>query len=391
MSYRRHLMMQGGSKKNYLYYEALADGTFTCTIAKAATTDIVTSVSYSLDGRNWTTLTNVNSKSADISDTINITTGQKVYIKGIMKKRKGDNGGLVNLNTSYKFNLGGNVASLLFGDNFEGKEDYTFTNDNNMLLQSAFANKYVVDASNLIIPFNTPPANAYKDMFMNCTYLVLPPTTIKVPFGRGYVCSQMFRGCTSLTTMPNLIIDSHSGYAGSIFEAMFYDCTSLEYFTPIAYVYAGRTGSNCAFKNMFKNCTSLEQSPFLEIRGDIDDANTSFTSYGTCENMFSGCTKLKKAPVLPASTITTSCYLGMFYNCSQLDYIKVLVTTLNGTNPITSFATNCKSSGIVVKHIDATWTGNVPSGWTTLYFDPSTEKYYLSDKTTECDANGNTI
>ena len=56
---------------------------------------------------------------------------------------------------------------------------------------------------------------------------------------------------------------------------------------------------------------------------------------------------------------------------------------------------NAKATGIFVKNINATWevsdTHGVLSGWTILYFDPSTEKYYLSDKTTECDENGNVI
>jgi len=78
------------------------------------------------------------------------------------------------------------------------------------------------------------------------------------------------------------------------------------------------------YQAMFWNCTSLTAAPILPSK------KLSSACYG---NMFFGCTSLTKAPSLPATTLEGSCYNGMFWNCTSLTAAPVL--------PATSLAEDC--------------------------------------------------
>lgn len=106
----------------------------------------------------------------------------------------------------------------------------------------------------------------------------------------------------------------------------------------------------------------------------IVDANnlilpaTSLTNSCYCD-MFKGCSGLTKAPDLPAATLTTGCYDGMFSNCTNLEYIKCLANNDvegNTSNWVTGVAAN----GIFVKDANmSSWTtgaNGIPSGWTVI-------------------------
>ena len=83
--------------------------------------------------------------------------------------------------------------------------------------------------------------------------------------------------------------------------------------------------------------------------------------------MFRGCTSLTTAPVLPATTLTLSCYSHMFYGCTNLNYIKCLATDKSAIECTNSWVTNVASSGTFVKNSAASWTtgdDGIPSGWT---------------------------
>ena len=88
--------------------------------------------------------------------------------------------------------------------------------------------------------------------------------------------------------------------------------------------------------------------------------------------MFYGCTSLTTAPELPATTLVNGCYQSMFYNCSNLSYIKALF--LNGGQNFTlGWAHGVASTGTFVKNAAATWSisgeNGVPSGWNIEYSD----------------------
>ena len=81
--------------------------------------------------------------------------------------------------------------------------------------------------------------------------------------------------------------------------------------------------SNC-YNGMFSGCTSLTVAPELPAT----------TLASVCySNMFSGCTQLKIAPQLPATTLETNCYYGMFNGCTSLTTAPEL--------PATTLASGC--------------------------------------------------
>ena len=69
------------------------------------------------------------------------------------------------------------------------------------------------------------------------------------------------------------------------------------------------TLTNSCYRNMFYNCTSLTTAPALPA---TTLANWCYSS------MFDGCTSLTTAPVLPATTLAERCYQHMFRGCTSL-------------------------------------------------------------------------
>ena len=377
MSYRRRLMMVQKKDINYMYLTALEDGTFTFTIQEGLSTTDFTSVSYSLDKKHWTTLTN------DGVGGISITTPTI------------ETGGSVLISSTGTYNVGGNILSLCFGKDCDKMIRGDFSNGKySHMFQSLFNNSKVVDASSLQLLLGEIPEFAFTGMFKNSSTIVLPP--LKLPNAvKKNSHTSMFAGCISLTTMPDM-----SDFASSTitllyecFAYMFQECSSLKYFTPIPFVCTASSYSLNALKEMFKNCTSLEEPPIQAIYAPNKATTTNFNN-NICYDMFRGCTKLKSAPELPIIGLGNYAYRNMFYGDSKLSYVKALIIQKTN-NSLQNWLTNVAATGIFVKHINATWTDSggsgVPTGWTIIYYNPSTDKYYLSDKTTECDDHGNVI
>jgi hypothetical protein len=83
--------------------------------------------------------------------------------------------------------------------------------------------------------------------------------------------------------------------------------------------------------------------------------------------MFDSCTSLTTAPELPATELTTECYVYMFYECNNLNYIKCLATDISATECTYSWVNNVSSTGTFIKHPDMNnWTtgvNGIPDGW----------------------------
>jgi len=69
------------------------------------------------------------------------------------------------------------------------------------------------------------------------------------------------------------------------------------------------TLTESCYGGMFQDCTSLTTAPQLPA--------TTLANY-CCSRMFWGCTSLTTAPSLPATTLAIYCYGGMFMNCTSL-------------------------------------------------------------------------
>lgn len=118
-------------------------------------------------------------------------------------------------------------------------------------------------------------------------------------------------------------------------------------------------GTSCYY-NMFYNCSSLTNGPSILPATTL--ANTCYTS------MFQNCTSLSVAPELPATTLTRYCYTSMFLGCSSLNYVKCLATDISVTGCTNNWLKNVGASGTFVKATSmSSWTtgdNGIPSGWT---------------------------
>jgi hypothetical protein len=121
------------------------------------------------------------------------------------------------------------------------------------------------------------------------------------------------------------------------------------------------SGKNGAFWSLFAYCTSIVNAENLILPA------TTLTK--SCySNMFYGCTNLTTAPELLATKLADECYQNMFYGCSKLNYIKMLATDIDANDCLYSWVKNVSSSGTFVKNanMDSLPRGEngIPERWT---------------------------
>ena len=227
--------------KDYLTFEALEDGTFavnwTMEFLTDASDDLMKHISYSVDnGETWTTQEINDDEGLYVEG---IKAGQTVLWKGDGLTANSGNDEPITFNfltggDNAKFNVYGNIMSLIYGDDFEGKE---FDDNFDDTMGWLFENSYVVSAKNLILPDNVF-TYCYQEMFKNCTELTEAPKLSATTLANGCYVS-MFYGCTSLTEAPEL---PATVLAQSCYSHMFKGCTSLNYVKMMA---TNISASNC--------------------------------------------------------------------------------------------------------------------------------------------------
>lgn len=221
---------------------------------------------------------------------------------------------------SARFNVYGNIMSLLYEDNFEGQTVMPAS-----AFQQTFAMGYVLDASNLILPDSTSNS-CFGTMFWNDTLLTAGPKLPSTTELSNYCYRSMFDGCSSLT---------------SNFEL------------------PATTIKTSSYQNMFQGCTSLTTAPALP--------GTTLAPY-CYQGMFNGCTGLTISPELPATTLAQSCYDSLFNGCSNLNYIKCLATNISAINCLNNWVNGVAANGTFVKDANmSSWTtgaSGIPDGWT---------------------------
>ena len=164
----------------------------------------------------------------------------------------------------------------------------------------------------------------------------------------------MFRGCTGLTSAPELPATT---LVKSCYRQMFQGCTGL---TSAPELPAKTLGIGCYY-SMFQDCTGLTSAPELPATTLVDSCY---------QHMFGGCTGLTSAPELPATTLVSSCYYSMFIGCTNLSLIKVNFTVwtdqtsiwVDGVSPTGTFY---KPSALPEEY----GTGKIPTGWTVVNID----------------------
>ena len=152
------------------------------------------------------------------------------------------------------------------------------------------------------------------------------------------------------------------------------------------------TVTSYKYARLFYGCTKLVSAKNL-----ILPAATEASSH---LQMFQGCSNLLYSPVLPALRTNINSYRELYYSCGSLTRIINYSTSYASTNGYyqwtgsTNASTKVPSTCLLVCNYQASTThannikGNCGSY---IFYDIPNDKYYLSDKTTECDENGNVI
>ena len=208
---------------NYFYVEDISGSDNTLSISQPEPDAPDFDVFGSTDRVNWTNIGNTGD-----GITATIPANGKLYLKattsgwsisGVWTYNK--------ITASGNHNIGGNIMSLLNGDNFEGTTLNPSVTNN---LQYLFSDDTtLVSAEELILPTNVVDG-CYSYMFWGCTALVaapaLPATTLEENCYSG-----MFSGCTALTASPVL---PAATLTFGCYMNMFDGCSSLNTITTYA-------------------------------------------------------------------------------------------------------------------------------------------------------------
>ena len=169
-----------------------------------------TGLYYSIDDSEWVSL-------PIDTNTPSINVGQTIKIKGINIRTTSE----IHFTINGRCKLSGTIMSILYGDKpyeekipFDGCFSHTFYNCTS-----------IVSVAPDFLPATTLAKYCYYNMFSGCTSLTtapeLPATTLA-----AYCYYEMFYGCTSLVNAPVLpattLVDGCYSY-------MFYGCSKLSY------------------------------------------------------------------------------------------------------------------------------------------------------------------
>ena len=305
-----NVLWSGGQEDNteYFYIVNTYSSTNRVSIQKDKSDAPDITVYYSTNKSTWTLM----GTTSTTAITYTIPKNGRVYLKanapngwGFRNSAGGTQSNIIT--TQRTATIGGNLKSLIFGDNYRKLSNHI---PNYAFLGLFSRATKITSAINLQLVEDILTPYCYSSMFYGCTSLTtapaLPARTLK---NRCY--SNMFQNCTSLTTAPALPATT---LAQSCYNSLFYGCTSLT----TAPALPATTLVDSCYYFMFYGCTSLTTAPALPAT----------TLAESCYyNMFNGCTALQTAPQLPATTLVKNCYFGMLANCTALTQAPVLPAT----------------------------------------------------------------
>ena len=238
----------------YFYIESLTDGntvTLNTSLTDTSHSQYLTpTVQFSTNKQNWTTVTfdwsTTGDKNIDISTVLN--TGDKMYFRNDTGKfnyvNSGSSYSTIKFSTTKNANAGGDIRTLA---NYRDVETSSMTKG--MFSNLFNGNTYIVDASNLRLPFTTLTDFCYYRLFYGCTSLTTAPALpAKTLTTNCY--QQLFYGCTSLTTAPALPATTLANYC---YYQLFYGCSKLT----TAPALPATTLLDSCYNGIFKNCSSL--------------------------------------------------------------------------------------------------------------------------------------
>jgi len=306
-------------RSGYFYMEDTSGNTNTLSIIKSNANAPTIEVFVSTNTVDWVSI----GSTSTTAITATIPANGKLYIKA-EAVRWGIHNSSYYWNTitaSGAHNIGGNIMSLLYGDDYLTKFEV-----GKWVFRSLFSgNTTLVNAENLLLPATTLGSDCYANMFRNCTSLITAPATLPATRTAQECYYYMFYNCTALTKAPNIL---------------------------------GTVLALGCFQSMFQGCTALTQAP------ELPATRLNTVCYG---NMFNGCTSLTTAPELPATTLVEQCYAGMFSGCSSLNSVTTYATNISATNCLNVWLNGVSATGDFYNLGGATYTSGasgIPEGWT---------------------------
>ena len=237
--------------EQYLTFIPLED----CAFSIQNNFDNSETILYSLDeGLNWNILKFKTS-------TPKVTSGNKILWKG--KLSYINDRGIGWFSSTGKFNIKGNIMSLLYGDDFIGKTEFPKNTPGEFPFSLLFVNTDVVDASKLVLPATTLTDFCYNHMFQNCESLVKAPRILPAMTLASSCYAGMFYGCRNLVTAPELPATTLADYC---YQNMFDTCKRL---TTAPVLPATTLVDNC-YAGMFYLCWNLNyiKAMFTTTPGD---------------------------------------------------------------------------------------------------------------------------
>ena len=332
---------------DYFYIESLGDGNTVSVINKGDgnTTNVTPTLEYSTDKNTWNTITFDWTSGTHTTELPILNTGEKMYFRNDTRKFSGSIYRYIKFSSSVSSNIGGDIRTL---------SNYLDVNSETTVQSYMFSdlfnnNKYIVDASNLRLPYTILANGCYYEMFYNCTALTSAPELPAVNLAE--ICYyNMFFNCTSLTAAPALP--------------------------------APTLATKC-YQYMFQSCTSLTTAPELPA--------TNLANY--CYNgMFFNCSKLTTAPELPSTNLAMACYYIMFSGCTSLTSVTIYATS-TGNSSFASWLNNVASSGTVYNNgfmdLPKNSASGVPSGWTEIV--PEIQSITANPNTFTIEFNNETV
>ena len=318
---------------------------------------------------------------------INVTAGTAIQFScnmdGNVALSKGTNDYLSFQRSTARFNVGGNIMSLIAnhdGDSYGVYSTATTVNTQHALTGLLSLGTPVVSADGLLLPATGVSANAYRNMFFQNTTLTSATFDIPAVSMGNEACRGMFTACANLKYSPTSIGTPETAMPASGCMFTFSGCTILVSAPELP---AHSVGDN-GYTDMFKRCTSLTIAPELPATAvGVYSYQAMFSrcplvkapsvlpamtlKKGCYSWMFEYITTLEVAPHLPALTLVDTCYDHMFTGCTALKYVSAMFTTTPGTAYTSAWLSGVSSTGTFVKNSSATWTTTgahgVPNGW----------------------------
>jgi len=329
----------------YLWFEIPNTGAIYFELA-GSMSDIT--IEYSLDKTNWTSITL--STSGTTSTHVNVFSDEKLYIRGNNSKYATSGSNYFHFRCPNNTIVGGNIMSLIYGDNFKGQTTLSSTYAFNSLFKSAGS---LMSISNLRLPATSIPNYAYQNMFSGNTSINDMIPEIPATYIGYYGCAGMFQACTSLDAVPDLsTVTRVNGYA---FANMFSNCSALtvlpdfhnvaqiDYWAPWRYTFSG--------------CTSLVDARWNVNGTRLLPDHLTVTSGGSAyEQMFQGCTALRYAPELTDKNPHAGEFNNMFNGCTNSRFTDIYTHGSSlGTNYYVDIVKNTGHAGNIWKAADVSW------------------------------------